>query len=103
MALGVGDLSRVFAACAMNTLGSMYFDLEKTAKAFRGNGAISWGDHHPCLFCRVPSGSSVPATVLILTTTWIPALEGVEAKLKEAAGGGHRLRARGSVVVMASA
>lgn len=31
------DTSPVFVARAMNTLGSMYFDLQKTAKAFRGD------------------------------------------------------------------
>ncbi len=97
------DSSPVFVARAMATLGSMYFDLETTAKAFRGNGAISWGDHHPCLF-RGTEWFFRTGYRAHLTTTWIPALDGVEAKLKAGArvadvGCGHGA----SVVVMASA
>ena len=44
------DTSPVFVARAMHTLGSMYLDVQKTAQAFRGDGAMSWGEHHPCLF-----------------------------------------------------
>jgi SAM-dependent methyltransferase len=97
------ETSPVFVARAMNTLGSMYFDLEKTAKAFRGDGAMSWGEHHPCLFAGTEWFFRTGYRAH-LTTTWIPALEGVEAKLKEGArvadvGCGHGA----SVVVMASA
>ena len=28
----------------------MFIDMPKIAEAFRGNGALSWGEHHPCLF-----------------------------------------------------
>lgn len=24
--------------------------MQKVADAFRGDGAMAWGDHHPCLF-----------------------------------------------------
>ena len=34
----------------MNAVGSVFIDLPKVADAFRGDGALSWGDHHPCLF-----------------------------------------------------
>jgi len=44
------DTSPVFVARAMNTFGSIFMDMQKTAAAFRGDGALSWGDHHPCLF-----------------------------------------------------
>ena len=46
------DTSPVFVARAMNAFGSMFMDMQKTATAFRGDGALSWGDHHPCLFSR---------------------------------------------------
>ena len=42
--------SPVFVARGMNTLGSMFMDMQKIAAAFRSDGALSWGDHHPCLF-----------------------------------------------------
>ncbi len=44
------DNSPVFVARGMNAFGSMFIDMQKVAAAFRGNGALSWGDHHPCLF-----------------------------------------------------
>jgi 2-polyprenyl-3-methyl-5-hydroxy-6-metoxy-1,4-benzoquinol methylase len=97
------DSSPVFVARAMNAFASMFMDMSKVASAFRGNGAMAWGDHHPCLF----SGTEWffrTGYRAYLTTTWIPALEGVEAKLKAGArvadiGCGHGA----SVVVMASA
>ena len=78
------DTSPVFVARAMNALGSMFMDVQKTAKAFRGDGALSWGDHSPCLF----SGTEWffrTGYRAYLTTSWIPALEGVESKLNAGA------------------
>jgi 2-polyprenyl-3-methyl-5-hydroxy-6-metoxy-1,4-benzoquinol methylase len=97
------DTSPVFVARAMNTLGSMYIDVQKTAAAFRSDGALSWGDHHPCLF----SGTEWffrTGYRAHLASAWIPALEGVEAKLNAGArvadvGCGHGA----SVVAMATA
>jgi 2-polyprenyl-3-methyl-5-hydroxy-6-metoxy-1,4-benzoquinol methylase len=97
------DSSPVFVARAMNALGSMYFDMQKVAAAFRGNGALSWGEHHPCLFCGTEWFFRTGYRAY-LTTQWIPALDGVETKLKAGAkvadvGCGHGA----SVVTMASA
>jgi hypothetical protein len=78
------DGSPVFVARAMNTLGSMYMDIQKTAAAFRGDGAMSWGDHHPCLFAGTEWFFRTGYRAH-LSTSWIPALEGVEAKLKAGA------------------
>jgi SAM-dependent methyltransferase len=97
------DSSAVFVARAMNTFGSMFLDMPKTATAFRGNGALSWSDHHPCLF----SGTEWffrTGYRAYLTTAWIPSLEGVDAKLKAGAriadvGCGHGA----SLVAMATA
>ncbi len=97
------DTSPVFVACAMNALGSMFMDVQKTVTAFRGDGALSWSEHHPCLF----SGTEWffrTGYRAYLTTSWIPALEGVEAKLTAGAcvadvGCGHGA----SVVAMATA
>ena len=97
------DSSPVFTARAMNALGSMFMDVEKLTAAFRGDGALAWGDHHPCLFSgtewffRTGYRAHLPAE-------WIPALEGVEDKLKDGArvadvGCGHGA----SVMVMADA
>jgi 2-polyprenyl-3-methyl-5-hydroxy-6-metoxy-1,4-benzoquinol methylase len=97
------DTSPVFVARAMNALGSMYLDVQKTAAAFRGDGAMSWGEHHPCLF----SGTEWLFRTgyrAHLTTSWIPSLDGVAAKLQAGArvadvGCGHGA----SLVAMASA
>ena len=97
------DQSPVFVARAMNAFGSMFFDMEKVAKAFRGDGALSWGDHHPCLFAGTEWFFRTGYRAN-LTTEWIPALEGVKEKLEAGArvadvGCGHGA----SVVVMANA
>jgi 2-polyprenyl-3-methyl-5-hydroxy-6-metoxy-1,4-benzoquinol methylase len=87
----------------MNVLGSMFLDMQKVAAAFRGNGALSWGEHHPCLFCGTEWFFRTGYRAH-LTTQWIPALDGVETKLRTGAqvadvGCGHGA----SVVVMAAA
>ena len=73
------DASPVFVARAMNAFGSMFIDMTKIADAFRGNGALSWADHHPCLFSgtewffRTGYRAALP--------DWIAAMDGVTAKL----------------------
>lgn len=100
-ALALADQdSPVFVARAMNAFGSMFKDFEINVAAFRGNGAVAWGDHHPCLFSgtewffRTGYRAELP--------NWIQALDGVDAKLQQGAkvadvGCGHGA----SVVVMA--
>jgi hypothetical protein len=71
--------------------------------AFKSDGALAWGDHHPCLFkgtewfFRTGYRAHLP-------NEWIPALDDVENKLKAGAcvadgGCGHGA----SVVAMAEA
>ena len=82
MALADDD-SPVFVARAMNAFGAMFIDMPKIVDAFRGDGALSWGDHHPCLFSgtewffRTGYRAELPG--------WIAALDGVTDKL--ASGG----------------
>jgi 2-polyprenyl-3-methyl-5-hydroxy-6-metoxy-1,4-benzoquinol methylase len=77
------DESPAFVARAMNAIGSVFIDMPKVAEAFRGNGALSWGAHHPCLFSgtewffRTGYRAELP--------NWIGALDGVAEKLE--AGG----------------
>ena len=92
-----------FMARGMNTLVSMFADGDKLRAAFQGDGALSWGDHHPCLF-RGTEWFFRPGYRGFLTASWIPALEGVELRLQDGArvadvGCGHGA----SVVVMAGA
>jgi SAM-dependent methyltransferase len=96
------DESPAFVARAMNAIGSVFIDMPKVAEAFRGNGALSWGAHHPCLFAgtewffRTGYRAELP--------NWISALDGVAEKLGAGAsvadvGCGHGA----SVVVLAQA
>jgi 2-polyprenyl-3-methyl-5-hydroxy-6-metoxy-1,4-benzoquinol methylase len=97
------DASPVFVARAMHAFASLMIDVPKVVAAFRGDGGIPWGDHHHCLF----SGTEWffrTGYRAFLTTAWIPALDGVEARLKSGAriadvGCGHGA----SSVVMAGA
>ena len=97
------DSSPFFMARGMNALAAMFVDHAKIAAAFRGDGALGWGDHDPCLFVgnewyfRTGYRNFLPHD-------WIPALEGVEAKLESGAkvadvGCGHGA----SVIALAEA
>ena len=102
LALAVED-SPVFVAGGARVLASMFLDKDKVVAAMRGNGALSWGEHHPCLF----SGTERffrPGYRAHLVASWLPALEGVVAKLEQGAtvadvGCGHGA----STLVMAQA
>jgi len=102
MALANED-SPVYVAGGASVLASMFIDKDKVVKAMRGDGALAWGDHHPCMF----SGTEKffrPGYRANLVSTWLPALEGVVAKLEQGAqvadvGCGHGA----STVVMAQA
>jgi 2-polyprenyl-3-methyl-5-hydroxy-6-metoxy-1,4-benzoquinol methylase len=92
-----------FMARGMNTLMAMFIDGDKIAEAFRGDGALSWGDHHECLF-RGTEWFFRPGYRAFLTADWIPALGDIERRLQEGAeiadiGCGHGA----SAVVMAQA
>lgn len=77
------DESPAFVARGMNALGAMFMDIDKITSAFRGDGALSWGDHHPCLFTgtewffRTGYRAELPG--------WLGALDGIPERL--AAGG----------------
>jgi SAM-dependent methyltransferase len=102
MALAHED-SPVYVAGGASVLSALYLDKDKLVKAFRGDGAVAWGDHHPCMF----SGTEKffrPGYRANLTSSWLPALDGVVAKLEAGAkvadvGCGHGA----STVVMAQA
>jgi 2-polyprenyl-3-methyl-5-hydroxy-6-metoxy-1,4-benzoquinol methylase len=102
MALSNED-SPVFVARGMNAFASMFVDKDKITAAFKGDGGLGWAQHHPCLF-KGTEWFFRTGYRAYLPTDWLPALEGVDAKLR--AGGkvadvgcGHGA----SVVVMAQA
>jgi 2-polyprenyl-3-methyl-5-hydroxy-6-metoxy-1,4-benzoquinol methylase len=97
------DSSPVFTARGMNAFGSMFRDMEKLKAAFTGNGALAWGEHDSCLF-KGTEWFFRTGYRAYLPSAWIPALDGVEEKLRTGArvadvGCGHGA----SVVVMADA
>ena len=97
------ESSPVFVARGINVLASIFSDLGKIADTFRSGGAMAWGEHDACLFkgtewfFRTGYRAHLPAE-------WIPALDGVEDKLRAGArvadiGCGHGA----SAIVMADA
>ena len=102
LALAVED-SPVYVAGGAVVLASMYMDKDKMVAAMRGDGALSWGDHHPCLF----SGTERffrPGYRANLVSSWLPALDGVVPRLEQGAkvadiGCGHGA----STIVLAQA
>jgi 2-polyprenyl-3-methyl-5-hydroxy-6-metoxy-1,4-benzoquinol methylase len=78
------DTSPVFVARGMNTFASFFLDHDKILGAYRSDGALAWGDHHPCLF----SGTEWffrTGYRAYLPTEWLPQLDGVDAKLRAGA------------------
>ena len=78
-------------------------DESKVADAFRTGRGVGWHEHDPCLF-RGTERFFRPGYAMHLVSEWIPALQGVDEKLKRGArvadvGCGHGA----SVILMAKA
>lgn len=76
--------SPVYVAGGVSVLESLFLDKHKIAAAMRGDGGLAWGDHHPCLF----SGTERffrPGYRANLVSQWLPALDGVVARLEAGA------------------
>ncbi|HEY2516387.1 MAG TPA: class I SAM-dependent methyltransferase [Polyangiaceae bacterium] len=63
---------------------AMYAAEERIAKNFRTGDGLAWGDHHPCLFEGTERFFRA-GYIGNLLTSWLPALEGVTAKLERGA------------------
>ncbi|MDD1016756.1 class I SAM-dependent methyltransferase [Pseudomonas rubra] len=102
MALAIED-SPVYAAGGASVIAALFHDKDKLVAAMRGDGALAWGDHHPCMF----SGTERffrPGYRAHLVSQWLPTLSGVIDKLQAGAkvadvGCGHGA----STVIMAQA
>jgi SAM-dependent methyltransferase len=95
--------SPAFFAGAFEIVQSMWVDEPKVETAFRSGAGLGWHEHSKCLF-RGTERFFRPGYNANLTENWIPALNGVEAKLRQGAtvadvGCGHGA----STILMAKA
>lgn len=97
------DDSPVFMPPAWEVPVSMFFDEEKTIAAFRTGKGVAWDEHNERLFCGVAAFYR-NGYRNSLVREWLPALRGVEEKLRAGAkvadvgcGHGH------STILMAEA
>jgi SAM-dependent methyltransferase len=95
--------SPAFFAGAFDIVQATYLDEPKVAEAFRSGKGVGWHEHSKCLFLGTERFFR-PGYSANLVSNWIPALEGVEEKLKAGAkvadvGCGHGA----STIVMAQA
>ena len=73
--------SPAYIAGEYQIIMGLFKDEEKIIEAFRTGKGLGWGDHHHYLF-EGTERLFKPGYVANLTTSWIPALEGVEEKLR---------------------
>ena len=74
-------------ACMQGFIQALMAQFETHAEAvdtFKSGKGRAWGDHSPCCFCATDRFFR-PGYVANLTSEWIPALDGVEDKLKAGA------------------
>ncbi len=74
--------SPVYVAGFYQSLVSLFKDEEKIIEAFKTGKGLGWGDHHHYLY-EGTERFFKPNYVANLTSSWIPALDSVEEKLKK--------------------
>ena len=97
------DDSPVNMIGAFDLMAALLGSQDKVQTAFKNGGGVAWGDHATCLFCSVARFFR-PGYQNNLVSSWLPALDGVVAKLERGArvadvGCGHGW----STVLMAKA
>lgn len=70
-----------FVAGGALVVSSVHKDTERLRRAFTEDGGLGWGEHHPDLFTGTERFFG-PVYRANLVPNWIPALEGVEDKLR---------------------
>ena len=76
------DDSPFFMAGFFDIASGLFHDVPKIVNAFKSDGALAWHEHNGCLFCGTQRIFR-PAYNHSLVKEWLPALEGVVAKLQQ--------------------
>jgi len=76
--------SPVYLAGAFDLVAAMIEAEPKVENCFRTGAGVRWGDHAGCLFCATGAFFR-PGYVNNIVQAWIPALNGVEARLRQGA------------------
>jgi SAM-dependent methyltransferase len=76
--------SPTFLAGGMSVVSSMHKDEPTVLDAFRTGSGVGWHEHHDDLFTGTERFFR-PGYAANLVASWIPALDGVEAKLRDGA------------------
>jgi 2-polyprenyl-3-methyl-5-hydroxy-6-metoxy-1,4-benzoquinol methylase len=76
--------SPVYLAGAFELVAAMIEAEPKVEECFREGKGVRWGDHAGCLFCATGAFFR-PGYVNNIVQGWLPALDGVEAKLRAGA------------------
>ena len=76
--------SPVYLAGAFELAAAMIEAEPKVEECFRHGSGVRWGDHAGCLFCATGQFFR-PGYVNNIVQNWLPALDGVEAKLQAGA------------------
>jgi SAM-dependent methyltransferase len=102
MVFAVED-SPVYMVGAFTCMASFLDNLSKVQPVFKTGGGVAWGDQASCLFCAVAQFFR-PGYLNNIVGNWLPAVDGVVAKLESGArvadvGCGHGV----STVIMALA
>lgn len=76
--------SPVFMAGGYNVIASAWHDEPRIAEAYRSGRGLGWHERDPCLFCGTERFFR-PSYRHNLVQSWLPALDGVTAKLEAGA------------------
>jgi SAM-dependent methyltransferase len=78
------ESSPAFIPGAFQIIAAVYKAQRRIAENFKSGKGMDWGEHDPCLFAGTERFFR-PGYVANLVSSWIPALEGVKAKLEKGA------------------